>query len=463
MHGLTGGRIRQQRLDRGMKQCDLARICGISAAYLNLIEHNRRRIGGKLLQDIARALDVDPVSLSGEADTRLLQQLEAAARRWQARDVAPEEARDLAARFAGWAGIVVRQQQRIGELEHVVETLSDRLSHDPFLFETLHAILSSATAIRATASILTEADDIDPAWQARFQRNLREDAEKLAGQARGLVRHLDGAARAEVAQVSPLDEVESLFAARGWRFPEFEPSLADAAGGGGSGGGGSGGEDATGRAERIARRMAARAPQLSGPAAREMAERWLLCLARDAQALPGHAIARAEAAVGRDPIALARHLGCSPARMLRRLACLPDFAGGAGAAFGLVICDGAGAALLRKPVRDFQQPRFGPACPRWPLFAALARPAQPLVRLIEQPGPLASRFLVFAIAEPQAPGSMDDMPVIEATMLVVPLATAQDIGLVEEGPVAPLLPVGASCRICPRQGCQARREASVLT
>ncbi len=42
----------------GLQQADLARTVGISAAYLNLIEHNRRRIGGKLLIDIGRALGV---------------------------------------------------------------------------------------------------------------------------------------------------------------------------------------------------------------------------------------------------------------------------------------------------------------------------------------------------------------------------------------------------------------------
>ena len=47
--GLTGSRIRERRVMAGQKQADLAKAIGISASYLNLIEHNRRRIGGKLL------------------------------------------------------------------------------------------------------------------------------------------------------------------------------------------------------------------------------------------------------------------------------------------------------------------------------------------------------------------------------------------------------------------------------
>jgi len=57
---LTGSRIRERRLMIGLRQADLAREVDISASYLNLIEHNRRRIGGKLLVDIAAGAPNDP-------------------------------------------------------------------------------------------------------------------------------------------------------------------------------------------------------------------------------------------------------------------------------------------------------------------------------------------------------------------------------------------------------------------
>ncbi len=50
---LAGSRIRERRLLQQMRQSDLAERVGISPSYLNLIEHNRRRIGGKLLVNIA--------------------------------------------------------------------------------------------------------------------------------------------------------------------------------------------------------------------------------------------------------------------------------------------------------------------------------------------------------------------------------------------------------------------------
>ena len=62
--GLTGSRIRERRVMAGLKQAELAQQSGISASYLNLIEHNRRRIGGKLLLNIAHALGVEPQALT---------------------------------------------------------------------------------------------------------------------------------------------------------------------------------------------------------------------------------------------------------------------------------------------------------------------------------------------------------------------------------------------------------------
>ena len=95
---MTGTRIREKRMDIGLRQASLASAVGISPSYLNLIEHNRRRIGGKLLSDLARALGVDPSNLAGGADRDLLDQLHSAAT--LAGDMAEiGRAEELAARF----------------------------------------------------------------------------------------------------------------------------------------------------------------------------------------------------------------------------------------------------------------------------------------------------------------------------------------------------------------------------
>ena len=60
----AGVRIRQRRHSVGLRQAELASRVGISASYLNLIEHDRRRIGGKLLTKIANVLGVQATFLS---------------------------------------------------------------------------------------------------------------------------------------------------------------------------------------------------------------------------------------------------------------------------------------------------------------------------------------------------------------------------------------------------------------
>ncbi|MDZ7809971.1 MAG: helix-turn-helix transcriptional regulator [Arhodomonas sp.] len=69
-HPPVGQRVRHQRQHLGLTQAALARSVGISPSYLNLIEHNRRRIGGSLLRRLADVLEVDLHSLSGAEEAR---------------------------------------------------------------------------------------------------------------------------------------------------------------------------------------------------------------------------------------------------------------------------------------------------------------------------------------------------------------------------------------------------------
>lgn len=79
MTALTGSRVRERRLQLGLRQADLARAAGISASYLNLIEHNRRRIGDEVLARLARALKVEAQTLLAGAEGVLVEDLRAAA------------------------------------------------------------------------------------------------------------------------------------------------------------------------------------------------------------------------------------------------------------------------------------------------------------------------------------------------------------------------------------------------
>ena len=160
---LTGSRIRERRSMAGLKQADLARQIGISASYLNLIEHNRRRIGGKLLVNIAQALGVEPSMLTEGAEATLIATLREAAADAEITADETDRADEFAGRFPAWAEVLAGAHRRIASLERTVEILSDRLTHDPHLAASVHELLSTAAAIRSGASGASRERSISPA------------------------------------------------------------------------------------------------------------------------------------------------------------------------------------------------------------------------------------------------------------------------------------------------------------
>ena len=105
-----------------------------------------------------------------------------------------------------------------------------------------------------------------------------------------------------------------------------------------------------------------------------------------------------------------------------------------------------------KSVPGFTMPRFGGGCPLWPIFGAFSRPAQPVRAEVTLPGPIANRMLCYAVAEPVGVPQFDAPPALQSTMLVIPDQPASETAA---------LPVGVSCRICPRSDCASRREPAI--
>ncbi len=416
---------------QGRKQADLARSVGISPSYLNLIEHNRRRIGGKLITDIAHELGVEPAALTEGAEAALLDGLREVLADTEKTDEALSQLEEFVGRFPVWARLLVETRRRASDLEHSVEVLSDRMAHDPFLSTSLHEVISTVTAIRSTATILAETRDIDPQWRDRFHRNMAEESARLAESAEALVRYLDEASSVEFEASTPQEELDGWLRESGYHVAEMERALPPEP-----------------------ERLVAHQPRLRSAAARSLAVRYLRRYRRDAEHMPLAAFLEAALQTGFDPAALSARFGVDLGAVFRRLAVLP--AGKVGGQIGLAICDGSGTLTFRKSVEGFQLPRFSAACPLWPLYKALARPMAPVRRRVEMGGRSLHRYLTYAICQPSQPAGFDGPQVLEAAMLILPE------GLSELGASEPLLGIGTSCRICPRAGCAARREPSIM-
>lgn len=426
---LTGSRIRERRSISGLRQADLARQVGISASYLNLIEHNRRRIGGKLLVDIAGVLRVEPSMLSEGAEAALIASLREAAADMGTVVAETDKVDEFAGRFPGWAEVLASGHRRIASLERTVEILSDRLTHDPHLAASLHEVLSTATAIRATASILAEPGEIDPQWRDRFHRNLNEDSRRLAESSKSLVAYLDESDTGHDRRGSPQEEVEAYINGFDHHFDGLEDGTSD--------------PDS----------LIDEAKSLTSTAARQIARDILSEYSGDARAMPFDQFKAAIKVSGLDPLALARKFNTDLASVFRRLATLPQ--GILPTEVGLVVCDASGSILFRKPIAGFAVPRFGATCPHWPLFTALSRPMVPIRRRVSQLGRTTASFECLAIAWPVAMKDFGADPLYRSIMLILPESR-------ETEPSEKIQTVGSNCRVCPSQACDARRAPSIL-
>ena len=410
-HVLTGTRIRERRLALSRRQADVAREAGISPAYLNLIEHNRRPAGEDLVARLAEVLDVPADELAEGREEARIAALREAAARTNPTLATPEAAQapEFLARFPGWAAALVVNARRAEMLERQLVTLSDRMRQDPYLLTTLHEILSAVTSIRSTASILTDEADIPTEWLGRFHGNLDQDSQRLSATAQALVAYLDSF-EAESAIFTPQEEVEAWMAAGA-------PALDQAA-------------------------------DLASDAARALAAAHLSRMEAERRALPDVPLAES-AAASRDPMAIAAMLGRPPDLVMRRLAALKP-AGFENA--GLLVCDGSGALILRRPSPGFPLPRPGDACALWPLYQALAAPQTAISRSIETPD--GHRFQTLSYATRSQPGGTDGPVLSQAQMLILP----PEPGHATDSAIR----IGPACRICPRSDCPARREPSIL-
>src|SRR5262252_32113 len=67
----VGRTVRRLRIERELSQQALANRLGISASYLNLIEHDQRSVSGSLLIKLAETLQLDLAALSGAEERKL--------------------------------------------------------------------------------------------------------------------------------------------------------------------------------------------------------------------------------------------------------------------------------------------------------------------------------------------------------------------------------------------------------
>jgi predicted transcriptional regulator/transcriptional regulator with XRE-family HTH domain len=433
---LIGLTVRRLRTERDLSQHALATRLGISASYLNLIEHDQRAVTASLLIKLAEILRVDLATLSGSAE----RQLEASMREAFADPVlgadpvpeaevaalaagSPTAARAVQALYRAWrvaredaAGIALPSGRRILLPNEEARDLFDaRANHFPPIEQAAEAI---------AAELGTAPDGLNHAIAERLRQQHRVTV--TVGKLDGALRRYDPATRMLVLSETLARE------SRGFQLA-FQLALLEA-------------RDAV---EALLRDAAP-----SSPESAMLIRVGLLNYAAGALVMPYAPFLAAAQALRHDVAALAARFGVSFEQVCNRLATLQR-PGARGVPFFFVRVDPAGNVSKRFSAAGFPFARFGGSCPRWVVHTAFATPGTIQVQVAELPDGAA--FLCFARTVTRPAARWGDPAPVHVVAMGCAVAHAGDVvyadGLdLQRAKVG----IGLSCRLCDRPDCRSR-------
>lgn len=511
--------MRERRKSLGITQASLAARLGISASYLNLIEANRRTIGGALLKRVADALDVPIGELDGAAQRRLAEDLSLVEADPVLAELglAPGSSTGLlSSQHAAWARALVSLHRAYLDRDAAVLALSDRLNQDPVLGETVHTMLTHVTAIRSASEILEADTGLDPRERSRFVNIIASDSRRLSDVSQTLT-GLFTRSQTMRWPITPSEQVDDFLAMHDNHFPDLELAAEQLRVRVGLDGG-NGDAALTGYLARehgvtlrivpTARRDAAlravshfdpdtrtmalpdvatdptrrfRLAQLAAAlgtpdaiaaqigdsfaaqqtAARDTAERVLAGYVAGAMLMPYNAFRDTASATRYDIDHLGDTFHVSFEQVCHRLVTL-RCPGAEGIRFGFMRADPAGHARKRFALPQLPQPRYGPACPLWAVYEAFRTPGATVRQLADFPG--GERYLLVARAIEKRRAGFG-MPRHFMSVMLVCHAMDADRMVYGDGldlsSGAPSTPVGPACRVCTRSNCSYRQEDAI--
>ena len=158
-----------------------------------------------------------------------------------------------------------------------------------------------------------------------------------------------------------------------------------------------------------------------------------------------------------DVDALSRRFGVSYEQAAHRLATLRR-PGAEGVRFAFMRSDASGFVTKRLPLAGLPLPRYGNACPLWPIYGAFQAPGVTARSFGEMPS--GERFLFFARAIEKRP-AMRRLPAPPDVGDARLRGRGRRRVVYGDGieRAAAMVPVGTLCRVCPRSDCGHRQEA----
>ena len=447
-----GSRVRALRRQRGLTQAALAERLGISASYLNLIEHGRRPLPAHLLLELARAFEVDLAAFhAGAGDEQLRADLEEAFGDplFDEVDLTDEQLREVAATAPGVARGVLQLYRAYRSAREALDSLGAGLSGDPDL-----------EGVRLPNE---EVSDLVQAASNYFPA-LEEAAEALARRAgfepgeveSGLVQHLRRAHGVEV-RVSTVAESQGALRrydpARRRLLLSEELSLPS-------------------RAFQLAHQVCrlelegeldrlVSDPSLTSEESRALARGVLANYFAGAVLMPYAPFLEAARRERYDVELLGHRFRASFEQVCHRLATLRR-PGAEGVPFHMIRVDIAGNISKRFSGSGIRFARFSGACPRWNVHTAFLTPGAIRVQLSRMPD--GSTFFCIARTVTKERGSYHAPRSVYAIGLGCPVARADELVYADAVDLArpeAAVPIGITCRLCERTDCAQRAFPSL--
>jgi predicted transcriptional regulator/transcriptional regulator with XRE-family HTH domain len=433
---LIGRTVRRLRQERRLTQQALAVRLGISASYLNLIEHDQRAVTASLLIKLAEFLQVDLATLSGTAERQMEAQLrEAFADPLLGADAVPETeaatlasgapaaARAVLALYRAWrvaredsGGIALPSGRRI--------LLPTEEARDVFEAQANHFPTLEAAAEALGGELGTRPSERNHAIAERLRN--RHGLAITVGPLDGALRRYEPALRRLLlSETLPRES-------RGFHLA-FQLALLEAR-------------------EPVEQAVAAAAP--SSPEAGSLLRIGLLNYVAAAVLMPYAAFAAAARELRHDLDPLAARFGVSFEQACQRLSSLQR-PGARGIPFFFLRVDPAGNVTKRFAAAGFPFARFGGSCPRWVVHGALATPGSLRVQVAQLPDGATFLCLARAVTAPAA--SWAEPPPVRVIAMGCDIGHAPDIVYADGLDIAKAaVGIGLSCRLCDRPDCRSR-------
>ena len=449
-----GSRVRALRQKEGLTQVEFARRLGISASYLNLIEHNQRSLTAPLLLKIVEELQVDLQDFNEGRDDHLATALAEvfADGLLLEHEVSPGEMQELIGASPSIARSIVTLYRAFRSARESADTLAGQLYDSQQIPETTRSQLPSEEVSDFIQRHGNYFPDLEDAAE-NLWKEAKLDADELY---HGLIRYVTDDLKMQ-------HEVTRLGGAGG-ALRHFDPGrrrlrlsnmLSPAS-----------------RAFQLAAQIAlatlgdlldrlATDPELTSEPSRRLARVVLANYFAGAVAMPYERILEAAKAERYDLELLGHRFGASFEQVCHRLTSLRR-PGAEGIALHMIRVDMAGNISKRFTASGIRFARFSGACPRWNVFGAFQSPGQMRVQLSAMPD--GEHYFCVARTVPKSRGGYHEPSTIQAIGLGCQLQDARGMVYSEGIDLDDLdggVPVGVTCRLCPRRDCGQRAFPSI--